>query len=116
MPQQGEPVLFSRCTLALSNLATCPEGNLSAWYDQIRMLDAEGYPNAFLEAHGMRMEFRRVCQRSDGLCADVRISFIASPPPPLGWLRRQRKDERPSPHCAKIRRAIALPAAPIGCR
>jgi methionyl-tRNA formyltransferase len=81
MPQQGVPVLFSRRTPAQSNLATCPEGNLSAWYDQIRMLDAEGYPNAFLEAHGMRLEFRRVCQRSDGLHADVRISSIASPPP-----------------------------------
>jgi methionyl-tRNA formyltransferase len=33
MPQQGEPVLFSRRTPAQSNLATCPEGNLSAWYD-----------------------------------------------------------------------------------
>jgi methionyl-tRNA formyltransferase len=37
------------------------------------MLDAEGYPHAFLEVHGMRLEFRRVSQRSDGLHADVRI-------------------------------------------
>ena len=81
-PQQGEPVLFSRRTPDQSNLASCPEGNLSAWYDQIRMLDAEGYPHAFLEMHGMRLEFRRVCQRSDGLHADVRIIPIASPPPP----------------------------------
>ena len=76
-PQQGEPVLFSRRTPAQSNLASCPEGDLSAWYDQIRMLDAEGYPNAFLEAHGMRLEFRRVSQRSDGLYADVKIMPIA---------------------------------------
>ena len=46
---------------------------MPAWYDQIRMLDAEGYPHAFLEAHGMRLEFRRVSQRSDGLHADVKI-------------------------------------------
>jgi methionyl-tRNA formyltransferase len=72
-PQQGEPVLFSRRTPAQSNLASCPEGDLSSWYNKIRMLDAEGYPNAFLEAHGMRLEFRRVSQRSDGLHADVRI-------------------------------------------
>ena len=72
-PQQGEPVLFSRRTPAMSNLASCPEGDLSSWYDQIRMLDAEGYPHAFLEASGMRLEFRRVSQRSDGLHADVRI-------------------------------------------
>ncbi|MDA7434763.1 hypothetical protein N8537_00310 [Synechococcus sp. AH-601-J22] len=72
-PQQGEPVLFSRRTPAQSNLSSCPEGDQNAWYDQIRMLDAEGYPQAFLEAHGMRLEFRRVSQRSDGLHADVKI-------------------------------------------
>ena len=76
-PQQGEPVLFKRRTPDQSNLASCTEGELSAWYDQIRMLDAEGYPHAFLEALGMRLEFRRVCQRSDGLHADVRIIPIA---------------------------------------
>ena len=37
------------------------------------MLDAEGYPHAFLEINGMRLEFRRVSQRSDGLYADVKI-------------------------------------------
>ncbi len=77
-PQQGEPVLFTRRTPAQSNLARCPEGDLSSWYDQIRMLDAEGYPQAFLEAHGMRLEFRRVSQRSDGLHADVKIMRIAT--------------------------------------
>ena len=82
MTQQGEPVQFSRRSPAQSNLASCPEGDLAAWYDQIRMLDAESYPHAFLEAHGMRLEFRRVCQRCDGLHADVRITPVASPPPP----------------------------------
>jgi methionyl-tRNA formyltransferase len=81
-PQQGEPVLFSRRSPAQSNLASCPEGDVSAWYDQIRMLDAEGYPHAFLEMHGMRLELRRVSQRSDGLHADVRIVPMASSPPP----------------------------------
>ena len=73
MPQTGDPVLFSRRTPAQSNLSCCREGDMPAWYDQIRMLDAEGYPHAFLEAHGMRLEFRRVSQRSDGLHADVKI-------------------------------------------
>jgi len=72
-PQQGEPVVFSRRTSAQSNLATCSKGDLSSWYEHIRMLDAEGYPHAFLEAHGMRLEFRRVSQRCDGIHADVRI-------------------------------------------
>lgn len=78
-PQQGKPVVFSRRTPAQSDLASCEEGSLSAWFDQIRMLDAESYPHAFLEAHGMRLEFRRVCQRSDGLHADVRITAISMP-------------------------------------
>ena len=77
-PQQGDPVKFSRRTPSQSNLSHCQEGELTAWYDQIRMLDAEGYPYAFLEAHGMRLELRRVTHRSDGLHADVRISPIAS--------------------------------------
>jgi methionyl-tRNA formyltransferase len=100
-PQQGEPVLFSRRTPAQSNLGNCLEGDLNAWYDQIRMLDAEGYPHAFLEALGMRLEFRRVCQRSDGLHAEVRIIPIASPPPPRRSLRRPGNDRLPSPHCSK---------------
>ena len=79
--QQGEPVVFSRRSPAQSNLANCPEGDMSAWYEQIRMLDAQGYPHAFLEMHGMRLELRRVCQRSDGLHADVRIIPIASRSP-----------------------------------
>ena len=80
-PQEGKPVLFSRRKPAQSNLASRPEGDVSAWYDQIRMLDAEGYPHAFLEIHGMRLELRRVCQRSDGLHADVRIIPMASTTP-----------------------------------
>jgi len=84
-PQEGESVVFSRRTPAQSNLSVCPDGDMNAWFDQIRMLDAEGYPHAWLEVHGMRLEFRRVCQRSDGLYADVRITPVSTthaPPPP----------------------------------
>ena len=80
-PQQGEPVLFSRRKPKQSNLADCPFGDLLAWFDKIRMLDAESYPHAFLEAHGLRLEFRRVSRRSDGLHADVRITRL--PPPAM---------------------------------
>ena len=71
--QQGEPILFRRRTPDQSDLTHCQEGELTAWYDHIRMLDATGYPHAFLEVHGMRLEFRRVSRRSDGLYADVKI-------------------------------------------
>lgn len=78
-PQHGEPVLFNRRTPAQSNLAECALADLDAWYDQIRMLDATGYPHAFLEVLGMRLEFRRVSRRSDGLHADVVIRPISLP-------------------------------------
>ena len=40
------------------------------------MLDAEGYPFAYIEINGLRLEFRRVNKRSNGLIADVYISEI----------------------------------------
>ena len=44
------------------HLSLCKEGSLTDWYDQIRMLDATGYPHAFLEEY-MRLELR--LQRSE---------------------------------------------------
>jgi methionyl-tRNA formyltransferase len=76
-PQQGEPVLFNRRTPEQSDLSLCPAGDLVACYDQIRMLDAAGYPHAYLDVHGLRLEFRRVSRRSDGLHADVVIKAIS---------------------------------------
>tara|TARA_B100000674_G_C37917388_1_gene951617 strand:+ start:817 stop:1458 length:642 start_codon:yes stop_codon:yes gene_type:complete len=76
LPQVGTPVHFCRRKPEQSNLLDCSEGDMLAWYDHIRMLDAEGYPHAFLEINGMRLEFRRVSRRSDGLHADVVIRSI----------------------------------------
>ena len=76
LPQTGDPVIFSRRRPQQSNLTECPSGDLAAWYDHIRMLDAEGYPHAFLEVQGMRLEFRRASLRSDGLYVDVRIKGL----------------------------------------
>ena len=87
IPQKGKPVIFKRRTPEQSNLCNCSEGELSEWYDHIRMLDAEGYPHAFLKAHGMQLEFRRVSRRSDGLHADVKITAIKA---------TQRNSEEPN--------------------
>ena len=76
VPQEGEPFVFTRRIPAQSNLLSCPSGDTQAWYDHIRMLDAPGYPHGFLQVNGMKLEFTRVSQRSDGLYADVRISPI----------------------------------------
>ena len=75
-PQKGEIINFRRREPIESDLSTCKNGNIQEWYDQIRMLDAEGYPFAYIEINGLRLEFRRVNKRSNGLLADVYISEI----------------------------------------
>jgi methionyl-tRNA formyltransferase len=70
-PQSGEPVTFSRRTPQqgnMRNLRTLVEA-----YDYIRMLDAEGYPPAFLETDTLRLEFSRASMKGDRIVADVTI-------------------------------------------
>lgn len=65
--QQGEVTAFRRRTLAESDLASASLGNLNDFFDFIRMLDAEGYPRAFLELHGHKLELSRVQLEHDKL-------------------------------------------------
>ena len=55
VPQTGEPVFFKRRKPEESLIP--PTESLEKLYDFIRMLDAEGYPRAFLEHAGFRYEF-----------------------------------------------------------
>ena len=72
-PQSGKPVVFARRKPADSDISELTD--INKVYDYIRMLDAEGYPHAFIEQNGIRYEFGRVCKKADGsLVADVRIS------------------------------------------
>lgn len=70
-PQTGEPVLFQRRTPADSNLA--PLGSLRQVYDHIRMLDADGYPPAFVDVGPYRLEFKRAALSGESIQADVII-------------------------------------------
>ena len=54
-PQRGEPVRFERRGPEQSDIFALQD--LRAVYDHIRMLDAEGYPHAFLETAHLRFEF-----------------------------------------------------------
>lgn len=54
--QRGEPVIFKRRTPEQSQLPD--SGELGAIYDHIRMLDAPGYPFAYLDYGEFRIEFR----------------------------------------------------------
>ncbi len=74
MAQQGEPTLFKRRRPEESNLASA--SSLDQLFDMIRMLDAEGYPKAFLEVGDFRLEFTRAARKQDQVIADVRITLV----------------------------------------
>ncbi|CAD7288025.1 Methionyl-tRNA formyltransferase [Campylobacter majalis] len=58
-PQIGEAVSFKRRTPAQSDLATLNKPNLRQIYDFVRMLDGEGYPRAFLQIDGYKIELSK---------------------------------------------------------
>lgn len=72
-PQDGEIVIFKRRQPEQSKLPT--DGSLRSAYDFIRMLDADGYPNAFIEHGAYRIHFRNARLDSDQIIADVEIKI-----------------------------------------
>lgn len=70
-PQKGRVVVFKRRTAKHGNIANLP--TLSKVYDYIRMLDAEGYPPAFVETSGLKMEFSDAKLKKDFILATVKI-------------------------------------------
>lgn len=72
MPQLGEVVTFKRRKPEES--AIIAGGTLDALYDQIRMLDAETYPRAYLEHGDFRIEFRNAELTEDEIEASVVIT------------------------------------------
>jgi methionyl-tRNA formyltransferase len=69
--QEGTVVSFKRRTERDGDLSGLE--SLEQVYDFIRMLDAEGYPRAFLETANFRLEFSRASLRSGEILADVVI-------------------------------------------
>ncbi|WP_206021895.1 hypothetical protein [Rhodoferax bucti] len=71
--QMGEVVMFKRRKPEQSVL---PEsGTLSSAYDFIRMLDADGYPHAFLEHGDYMLNFSRARFENGRLVAEVEIKI-----------------------------------------
>lgn len=71
--QQGEPTFFKRRKPDQSLLPEkCSSKEV---YDFIRMLDAEGYPRAFIKYGDMRIEFSAAKLNADGVSASVNIFF-----------------------------------------
>ena len=69
--QTGEIVTFKRRTPEQSNLAGMTDPQHI--YDHIRMLDAEGYPHAFLEVEGLRLEFTGAELNDGSVKSQVRV-------------------------------------------
>lgn len=71
-PQKGEVTTFTRRTPQDGDLAALD--SLQRAYDWIRMLDADGYPNAFVEVGRLRFEFSRASLHKSHIVADVKIT------------------------------------------
>jgi methionyl-tRNA formyltransferase len=72
MPQKGDAVTFKRRKPEQSEIKD--QISLEDLHDLIRMLDAEGYPRAFLEKAGFRFEFARPALYGGRIVADVTIT------------------------------------------
>lgn len=73
-PQRGVAVHFSRRTPQQSDLSVATD--LRQVYDIIRMLDADGYPPAFIRIGKLRIEFTRAIRLADSVQAEVRINVV----------------------------------------
>lgn len=73
-PQSGEAVTFTRRQPEESELPE--EGSLKELFDFIRMLDADGYPKAYLEHGDFRIEVSRPALRRGEIEADVSITRV----------------------------------------
>lgn len=73
VPQKGEVVEFRRRKPGDGNIINLC--NIQDIYDFIRMLDCDGYPNAFIETDSIKLEFFNANLLSENnLTANVRIS------------------------------------------
>lgn len=76
-PQRGRTSVFRRRTPLQSRIPQCAD--LSGLFDFVRMLDAEGYPRAFLRDRGFRYELSRPALRNGRIQAAVTITPIRKP-------------------------------------
>jgi methionyl-tRNA formyltransferase len=90
LPQTGVAVNFKRRKPEESQIAKLD--SLEQLHDFIRMLDAEGYPPAFLSHDGYRFEFSRSALYDGRIVADVHITLE---PKASAKANRRRKAKEP---------------------
>jgi len=76
VPQEGRITTFKRRKPEQSNLAEIK--TLDEAFDMIRMLDADGYPHAFLNIGPFKLHFRRAARKTDQVLAEVSITLRSS--------------------------------------
>ena len=69
--QKGDIVKFKRRKPEEGDWSSAKD--LDQVYDMIRMLDADGYPKAFVRVGKYKLEFTRASRTLDGVYADVKI-------------------------------------------
>lgn len=74
VPQKGEPTFFKRRTPEQSNIerVDCKK----TLFDMIRMLDADGYPHAFIDIDNFKVEFTEVTKNNGEISAKARFLKI----------------------------------------
>jgi methionyl-tRNA formyltransferase len=72
VPQEGEVVAFERRRPEQSELPAT--GDARALYDFIRMLDADGYPRAFVRHGDLRLELSHARIEGDQVVASVTVT------------------------------------------
>ena len=71
--QTGSPTYFKRRKPEEGNLLNSK--TLEQAFDMIRMLDADGYPHAFINVGNFRLEFTRASRNADSIVTDVKITM-----------------------------------------
>jgi len=70
-PQVGKPTFFKRRRPAQSELKQVD--SVTQFFDHVRMLDAEGYPKAFICHNGLRLEFSEAELSEGVVTANVKV-------------------------------------------
>ena len=73
VPQEGEPVVFKRRKPEESRITE--DMSLNKVYDYIRMLDAEGYPRAYMDFGPYRLEFEQAQMISGGESLEAKVKI-----------------------------------------
>ena len=73
VPQSGEPVIFKRRKPEESKITSNME--MEKIYDYIRMLDAEGYPRAYIDYGDYRLSFENAKFDKEGGELEARVVF-----------------------------------------